>query len=362
MSANSTFSNGKSKSAPYLYWNEKLFFYLTGDMDMRFASLVLSACVLTACGGGGGSASDPGGVPTLSATQAAFESFGLSPNVSYSSSSILPYTGAVSASDYYYDNAFTLAKSPLTGTQRVTRAAPVNLTKTLTLPPPPYASWYFADGAFYRANYPSASDISYVGSEVVSTTLSEDLKHTLYAIALTQITVTALTGLMVTEAGRATGVLSDAIYSNTELTTKGAAWVTGSAYITSAFRYTTDLYYVSADFTGTPTKASFAPAPIASSTSIDALIGKNLLTASTGAKVYGANDGAVSNPVPGVKVYTAKAPESSSPGQAPQYRAFYEMPDGNVYSGYQIKAGAVSTSSGGYNAQARASIQAALKF
>ena len=323
---------------------------------MRFASLVLSACVLTACGGGGGD-----GGSQLSATQTAFESFFLSPNKGYSRSSSLPYTGYPRASDYYYDTALSLAKSPLTGTQRVTSPAPGNLTSTLALPTSPYTSWYLANGAFYSQGTPSTDDISYAGSEVVDTVLSEDLKHTLFATALTQITVTALTGPLVTEAGSATGVLPSPIYSNLALTKPGAAWADGSAYASFTFRYITDAYSVSASVTGTGSQASFAPAPIASNTSISALMNQNRLTAYTGAKVYGANDGAITT-VDGVKVYVAKLPESSIPGQALRYTAFYEMPDGNVYSGYVTKAGAISTNSGTYNAQARASIKAALTF
>ena len=314
---------------------------------MRFASLVLSACVLTACGGGGGS----DGGSQLSATQAAFESFYLSPNVGYGRTSSLPDSGVPSASDpyaYFYDSALSLAKSPLTGTQRVTVDAPVNLTSTLQLPSSNFEIWSFADGGFYKQGSSATTEISYSGGEVVITRLSEDLTHRLFSTAVTQASVNSLTGPIVSDAGKATGLLPTAIYTNAALTKAGAVWGSGAAYATVTNRYTTDWYRVNS-----PT------IPLESNRTIANSITNNRLRYS--GKLYGANDGAVAV-VQGVNVYVAKDPlYAATTSSAASYLVFYEL-NGNVYSGTLEKAGSVVTYFGSYNAQARASIKAALTF
>jgi hypothetical protein len=121
------------------------------------------------------------------------------------------------------------------------------------------------------------------------------------------------------------------------------------------------MYLVYANPLGTGTPSNSAPAPFASNTNIATLITQNRLIDIYNSKVYGANDGTISM-VQGVKVYVASNPQTAaSTSTAAGYVAFYEL-NGNVYSGGKVKAGSIVTRSSGYNAQARASIQAALTF
>ena len=254
-----------------------------------------------------------------------------------------------------------MSKSPSTGAQTLTAALPVDMTRTQLGLAPSYTSWVLADGGFYKPSSPDTHEISYSNGEVVDTLLSEDLRHRLGSLALTQFTVTSLTGPIVSAAGQATALLPAEMYTNPALTKSGAAWGSGSAYTTTTSRYTTDIYVVYANPLGTGTPSNSGPLPYASNTTIATLIGQNRLIDRYDLKVYGANDGTVSM-VQGVKVYIASKPQTAaSTSTAAGYVAFYEL-NGNVYAGGQVKAGSVVTRSSDYNAQARASIQAALTF
>lgn len=311
---------------------------------MRIGILALGACVLTACGGGGDG---------LSQTQATFESLYLSPNALYSSASNLPFSGVPVAGSiyYFYDTATSLSKSPSTGAQRVIEATRTDLTHTpLGLPPSQTGTWYLVDGGFYKPGSPFTHEISYSNGEVVDTPLSEDLMHRLPSVASTKMTVTPLTGPLVSAASQTTSFLSDAIYRNPALTKPGAVWGAGASCVTSTTRFTNDVYYVYDPST-----------PMASNTTIANLIAQNKLFGPN--IIYGTDDGTVTT-VQGVKVYTGKnaIPQPVPLNKIPAfYAAFYEL-NNNVYAGQQVKAGSVVTGCSGYNAQARASIQAALTF
>ncbi len=311
---------------------------------MRIGILALSACVLTACGGGRDG---------LSQTQATFESLYLSPSILYSPASNLPFTGVpVAGSSYYfYDTATSLSKSPSTGAQRVIEAARTDLTLTpLGLPTSQTGDWYLVDGGFYKQGWPATHEISYSNGEVVDTPLSEDLMHRLPSLAATQMTITPLTGPIVSDAGQRTGLLPAAIYINPALTKPGAVWGFGAAYLTTTIRYTNDTYFVSSP-----------SIPFASNTTIANLIAQNKLIGPD--IIYGPYNGTVKT-VQGVKVYVAEdgivLPAASN--NSPAFNiAFYEL-NNNVYSGFQVTAGTVRTVSNGYNTQARESIKAALTF
>ncbi len=332
---------------------------------MRFLPLILSTFILAACGGGGGGGGgDSVGSSKLSTTQATYESLFLSPNKAYrSSSSSLPNLGVPGAGSgyYYFDAEASLAKSPLTGTQRLTPQSS-NLTKTLGLPQYSTLSWYLADGEFFTSGLQQPADVSYEGSFVTETSLSEDLKHRLGSGTVTGITVTPLTGPIVSASGSALGLLPSVMYTNTSLTNPNAAWISGSAYIVNTVRLDTDVYIVNASFPSTVpgvTSEPSTPVAIATNTTINDLINANSLAVYPGGKKYGAADGAVKT-VQGVPVYVANVP-SAPTGSISAYQVFYGK-NNNVYAGNLIKAGSVITSNSGFNAQARASIKAALTF
>lgn len=317
---------------------------------MRFTSLVLSACVLSACGGGGGSDGTVKYVSTLATGQAvsaptAYESAYVSPNATYHPTAIalpasgLPVTGPNTVPSFFYDVAMSLPASPNGATQQATAALPVDLTKTpLGLPQSQYTSTYLADGGFYKQGSPAKDEISYSNGEVVDTPLSEDGKHRLTSVALVQLNLNPLTGTIVSAKDNAPGLLPDEIYTNASLIDQTARWGTGAAYVKVTSRYNTDTYYV------------YSPsAPAASNTTIDTLIANKMLITMPG----------TSTTVQGIPVFVASSAQAG--GSVPTYTTFYQL-NGNVYSGAMVRAGSVSTGISGYNVQARDSIKAALKF
>jgi len=310
---------------------------------MRLASLVLTACVLIACGGGG---SDGGGgyVSTLAGGQVvsvltAFDSFYVIPKAGYrATGTALPSSGLPGTGSYFYDVAASMPASASVA-QRLTTASPVDLTRTpLGLPQSQGASTYFVDGEFYKQSSPATSDISYLNGEVVDTLLSEDRQHRLTSTALVQFNVNSLTGTIASAQVSAPGLLPEQIYTNPSLTTSGAVWGTGAAYGKVTVRFNTDTYYVDS-----------SSVPVASNITIDTLIANKMLITIPGTLTS----------TQGIPVYVASA--SQAGGSVPTYTTFYQL-RGNVYSGSMVRAGSVSTGISGYNAEARKSIVDALKF
>lgn len=323
---------------------------------MRFTSLVLSACILTACGGGGGD-----GGSQLSATQAAYESMFLSPDAAHQSSWSLPSQGHPVSVDpslqfpyYFYDEAQQVAKSPLTGTQRSTSTGWANLTTKLSLPAPNNDSpWFLVDGGFYQAGSPYTVDTSYQGSNVVITELSADNKHSLFSVSFTEATLIALTGPIVTASGKASGLLPPEIYTNAALTTPNASWKNGAAYLATKAVLATDTYIVLSDSQG--------PKAISGSSTIEGLIGSSSLKAEGDPTSYNKLNGTIKT-VQGVQnVYVANDPITVNGVSAGSYRTFYEITQ-KVYAGVLIKAGTPASLGNYYNKKARESIQAALTF
>ena len=323
---------------------------------MRFTSLVLSACILTACGGGGGD-----GGSQLSATQAAYESMFLSPDAAHQSSWSLPSQGYPVSVDpslqfpyYFYDEAQQMAKSPLTGTQRYTSNGWANLTTKLSLPAPNNDSpWFLVDGGFYQAGSPYTVDTSYQGSNVVITELSADNKHSLFSVSFTEATLIALTGPIVTASGKASGLLPPEIYTNAALTTPNASWKNGAAYLATKAVLATDTYIVLSDSQG--------PKAISGSSTIEGLIGSSSLKAEGDPTSYNKLNGTIKT-VQGVQnVYVANDPITVNGVSAGSYRTFYEL-NQKVYAGVLIKAGTPASLGNYYNIKARESIQAALTF
>lgn len=315
---------------------------------MRFASLVLSACVLTACGGGGGG-SGGGYVSTLLSGQVvsastAFDSFFVSPNVNYSVAGFAlpasgsPDTGPNASPSYFYDVATLLQQSPSAGTQRVTEAAPGDLTRTpLGLPTTQPTTTYFADGAFYKQGSPATNEISYSNGEVVATALSADGLHRLSSLSFVQVNVYSLKGTIVSAKDSAPGLLPERIYTNTSLTTPGAVWGSGAAYVKTTYRFSTDTYIVNDE------------TPFRTNTTIQKLIDDKVLSDIPGTLI-------LKN---GAPLYVTNSPQVAD--GITSYPVLYQL-NSNVYAGAVVKAGSVLTTSYGYNAQARASIQAALTF
>jgi hypothetical protein len=313
---------------------------------MRFTCVALSACVLTACGGGGGGDGAVKYVSTLATGQVvsaptAFDSAYVAPNALYRATVYAPLLSQLPESGtYFYDIKMSMPMSPIGVPQPLTSASPVDLTTTpLGLPQPQSTISYLADGEFYKQGSSATDEISYLNGEVVDTLLSEDLLHKLSSIALVQVNLTPLSGTIVSAKNSAPGLLPVEIYAKTSLIDQGATWGNGAAYGKTIARYNTDTYYVN-------TANEF----VVPNTTIASLIVNN--------KLFGTIVG-TSTRVQGLPVFMASSPQAG--GTVPTYATFYERAP-NVYVGSMVKAGTVVTGISGYNVEARDSIKAALKF
>lgn len=321
---------------------------------MRFLPLILSTCILAACGGGGGANS---GTATLTPTQKAYESVMLSPNVGYSFASKLPTTATPVDGHYYYDSAASLPKSPLSnGTQRVSGEAFASLASTLDVPSDASSNsalWFVVSGQFHQAASPAVYDVSYPGADVVMSALSADKKTVLYSSLLVQATEMPLSGKIVPSAIPDHHAIPNEIWTNSSLSKANASWQSNSAYLSMDVRYKDDWNIVYSN-----AKDGNKPLLFQSGTTIQQLIdGDKLVVLDVH---YNLTNGKTQT-VAGVKAYVANDPVTYSTTY-PIYAAFYEM-EGNVYAGARYQVTSVDRQSlTVYNKAARASIVAALTF
>ncbi|ALV04742.1 hypothetical protein [Roseateles depolymerans] len=323
-----------------------------------------SACVLAAvaallagCGGGSSdNASDtnpntgvkptnptPPTTPTLSANQAAFEEFVLSPgggsylmhwSVSFSS----PSKGRILN---LFADSTTLNASPLTnGPQTSVESDPVNLTKTLSLPTQS-PTRVLKDGVILVVPAKGlVNRITYVGNDVRVDALAEDKTTVAYSALRSNYETVALTGPL-TSAPQDFLRFHDSLLKNPNVTATGATFLPGAKY-TKFTKTNLGDRYNAFDCNAATTTASISPC--ASKTSLTAALTTGLISNSDG-KTYRLADGTVST-VGGVQVWVATAPRPKAAILASydEYRIYFEL-GGNVYTGSLIKDGAVMGSS-----------------
>jgi hypothetical protein len=317
---------------------------------MRFASLVLSACVLTACGGGGGG----GDGSKLSASQAAYESLVLSPGAVYQVTSSLPLNGLpVSGTHHLYDKGTSLPKSPLTnGPQRLSVSAWSTINPRLALPSTVLQQWILFNKTPYKF-FDQVRELKYLGDDMV-----ESIITTGGAVIASQtsisVTATPLTGALASAAN-----IPSTLFSNPSLLKTGAVWQSGSAYLNGIWKLNADSYSVSANNIDPEVLK-----PIATGSTIQQQIDANTLSYSGDfpAVKYNLGNGSIkpaSAVNTGVTTFVATSPYFGDVVSG-YYRTFYEI-NGDVYAGSLYKSGALVIVAN-YNTKARESIQAALNF
>lgn len=320
-----------------------------------------SACVLAAvaallagCGGGSsdnanGPDTNPGGVkptdptppttPTLSANQAAFEEFLLTPgggsyllhwSVAYTS----PSKGTVLS---LYADSSTLNASPLTnGPQNSVQTDPVNLTKTLALPALP-PTRVLKDGVVLVVPMKGlVNRTTYVGNDVRVDALAEDKTTVAYSAIRSNFETVALSGPL-TSAPQDFLRFYDPILNNPNVTATGATFLPGAKY-TKFTKTNLGDRYNAFDCKGATTTANISAC--ATNTSLTTALSNGLISNSDG-KTYRLADGTV-NTVGGVQVWVATAPRPKSATLSfyDEYRIYFQL-GSNVYTGSLIKDGAV---------------------
>jgi hypothetical protein len=290
--------------------------------------------LLAGCGGGSGNGNSSGNNAALSADQTASEQFLLAPNASYSLQWALPISGApVNGVNYLIEAHASMAASPLTaGTQKLNETASTSIANSLGLPTGGAPARYLVNGAIL-VGASSQSNISYQGTGVRVDQLAVDGVTVVDSTLRTNYSVVPLTGA-VAAAPTEFAQFFNALYYNPVLLNASTTWSASAAYVKYTGTQIGDLYTV-VDYTGTTT--GNAPVPVASGTTIAAMMTAGGITSTTDATIYTLSNGSVSI-INGVTTYVASSVRTNL--TTPTYRTYYEL-NGNVYVGSLIRSGTV---------------------
>jgi hypothetical protein len=294
------------------------------------ATLLLVAFAGTeGCGGGGGSSSSP----TASADQQVFEQFTLAPTVAYALDWDLPVFGTpLAGTNYIAQTHASLNASPLNGsTQALDYSAAVSISSTLPLPTVSSVTRYLINGQIV-AGAPSLKNVSYSGPAVRVDNLAADGSTIVQSLLRSNFAMVPLSGAVVAAPTEFAQYLN-ALYYNSALLKTSATWQSGAAYLRFTETNMSDCYEV-IDYAATTTGTS--PTPVATGTTIAALMQAGGIYSSLDQMTYTSNDGAIST-VNGVTTFIATNPRPYLTTTA--YHTFYQL-NGNVYDGTLIKANA----------------------
>lgn len=303
------------------------------------SSVALGFSVLLAGCSGGGGGSGAGAAPTgnqsvLSADQKTFEQFALAPSASYDVSWYLPLSGSpVNGTDYLVESHASVAASPSTGgTQALNASTPTSLARTLSVPASFAVGRYLINGAIVVGSG-SLNKVSYQGTGIKVDTLSADGSVVVDSTLRSNLVDVPLSGA-VAAAPSDLAQWFNSLYYNSSLLKGSATWSAGSAYLKYTATEVADTYTV-ADYTGTTT--GNAPNPVASGTTIAALMAAGGIASSADGTTYTLSNGSVST-IYGVTTYVSANVRPNL--TTPTYRTYYEL-NGNVYTGNLVKAGTV---------------------
>jgi hypothetical protein len=301
-------------------------------VQKRFIVALGLSALLAGCGGGGSSSSS-GSQATLSADQAASEQFLLAPNASYSLHWILPISGTpVNGANYFTEAHATMAASPLTaGPQKLIETSPTSIANTLGVVGEAPARYLINGAILIGAS--SLSQVSYQGTGVRIDALATDGVTVVGSTLRTNYSVVPLSGAVVA-APTEFAQFFNSVYYNPILLNKSTTWSTGAAYVKYTGTQINDLYTV-VDYTGTTT--GNAPTPVATGTTIAAMMAAGGIVSNSDATTYTLANGSVSA-INGVTTYVAFNVRPNL--TTPTYRTYYEL-NGNVYVGGLIKAGTI---------------------
>jgi hypothetical protein len=290
--------------------------------------------LLAGCGGGGGSGDSSGTQVKLSADQAASEQFLLAPNASYSLHWELPLSGTpVNGVEYLTEAHATMAASPLTaGAQKLMETSPTSIANTLGLVAGATPTRYLIKGAIL-VGASSQSVVSYEGTGVRFDALATDGVTVVDSELRADYSVVQLSGA-VAAAPTEFAQFFNSLYFNPALLNASAMWNAGAAYVKYMGTQIGDLYTVT-DYTGATTGNT--PTPVASGTTIAALLAAGGISSNSDATTYTLANGSVST-INGVTTYVASTVRPALTTST--YRTFYEL-NGNVYIGSLIKSGTV---------------------
>lgn len=303
-------------------------------MKSIFAKAVFVAifCSLSACGGGGGSSGTGTTTATLSADQSIFESEFLSPALSYGPNWSLPNTGTpVSGTNYLYSHPSSISASPLTaGPQTIVNGANASLASTLAIPTGG-VNRYLVGGQII-SDSSSIQKFSYSGTGIETDLFASDGTTLLTSGLRTGFQQVTLSGL-VTASPATFAHNFNSLFFNSSLLNTSATWSAGSTYF--QFLETNLATKYTVFDASSPATTGTTPTPIATGTTIAALMTAGGIVSNSDGVTYTLSNGSMSI-VNGVNTYTATARRPNTTGT--RYRTYYEI-GGNVLTGDLTNAG-----------------------
>jgi hypothetical protein len=269
----------------------------------------------------------------LTADQKASEQFLLAPNASYQLKWSLPSAGApVSNQNFLIETHGSITASPASaGNQVMKVGAPSAVSKTLGVPTQIPAR-VLVKGAIVVESL-TVNNVSYQDSGVRFDRMSADGSTAVESVLRSNYSVVPLTGAVAASPSEL-ALYGNALFTNTALLDPSVSWQSGAAYMKFTATLLGDVYYVE-DQAGATTGNQ--PTPLATGTTIAALMNAGGIVSTTDATTYTLTNGTMTT-VGGVTTYVANA---ARPHLAtPEYRTYYEL-NGNVYVGDYIKSGTV---------------------
>jgi len=231
-----------------------------------------------------------------------------------------------------------MTASPLTaGTQRLNETSPASIANSLGVPAAGAPGRYLVNGAILVGSN-TQTNLSYQGTGVRVDTLAVDGVTVVDSTLRSNYSVVPLTGAVAAAPTEFTQFFS-VLYYNPALLNASTTWSAGAAYEKFTGTQIDDLYTVG-DYTGATTGNT--PTPVASGTTIAALMAAGGISSSSDAAIYTLTNGSVST-INGVTTYVASNVRPNL--TTPTYRTYYQL-NGNVYVGSLIKSGTVQGGNG----------------
>ena len=295
---------------------------------MKKLTAITLSLLLAACGGGGSSSSPA--TTQLSADQTIFEALVLAPNASYSPNWRLPLSGApVSTTHYLYAYPLSLLASPLVhGAQSPSFGNVFNIANNLPASSPSNVTRYLVSGSIFT-DASSIDRYSYSGTGVRRDTLAANGVTLLASQVRSNFQSVNLSGL-ISSSPVDLKRWFNALFTNTALLTSPANWVPVARYVSYNETALADIYRV---FDSSAVTTDTNPSPLASTTTIAALMTAGGISSVSDSATYTLSNGAIST-VNGIRTYTASIliPQTTTN----RYRTYYEI-NGNVYEGDLVR-------------------------
>ncbi len=320
------------------------------------SSSVIGLSVMIAACSGSGSGSNPSS--SLTADQAAYESFALAANGGIHAIDSHWNDPMVSGTDYMYSQDSSYSASPLTAGPQITTISLNNMASTLSMPTLVPTRVLSSGAILVAADDPGYASVSYLDDGIRYDFLAADQHTIVYSRLRNNITVVPVSGAL---SSAPTELLSwTGGFLASSLLKPGATFAGGAAYLKFDATQIGDAI-LAVDCNGATYNADISPCAV--STALSSFFPR---TSATDGVTYQSSDGTIST-IQGVTAWVANQPRSSTASATANYRVYFQL-NGNVYAGVLDKDGTPILPGGGnshfiqFNQAFLGSMQSAITF